>query len=210
MNGAMSGLMSVGAIVLSTWTTYMTFFDDRYTLTVAVASVGSSVQTSAYSSSIDNVRETRRAPYVSPVIIASNQGTKSMVFTRVTLLKSTSAETCKIADGTDAAFPIKRMDQPEIYSPDSIQTLSFEFALPDVKNEGGTEPDLSVLSGLWCLQFVVFDHQGKRYEPLLETFRLDPKLVSDDEPDETPGLDLNISYPQGAVELVSKGAASPW
>ncbi len=210
MNGVMSGFMSVGAIILSTWTTYMTFFDDRYTLTVAMASIGSSVQTSSYSSSIENVRETRRAPYVTPVIIASNQGTKSMVFTRVSLVKSESQETCSAGKDAPSAFPLKRIDQPEIYSPDSIQTLSFEFALPDLNTRNDEEPDLSVLAGLWCMKFVVFDHNGERYEPYLEAFRAKPALVPGEDPEDAPRLDLNLEYAQGPVELVSRGGVSPW
>jgi len=210
MTRFLSAFMSGGAIILSTWTTYVTIFDERYTLTAAVAQVGWSVQTSGYSSSSDGVREVRRAPYVAPTLIASNQGTTSMVFTRISLHRSTNAETCTAPEGDDSLRPLRRENKPEIYAPDMMQTMQLEFALPAIESNQNAPADLEPLSGLWCFSLLVFDNEGRRHEPLMPAFTLSPTLVPSDDPDDDPDLELNLEYPKAAVELVSRGGVSPW
>ncbi|MEL7371195.1 MAG: hypothetical protein AAFN74_19900, partial [Myxococcota bacterium] len=96
MRGLSSSVLSVAAMGLSSLTTYLTFFDASYTLTVANADVPIQVQSGSSSSGGKKSAYYRFFP--KPSVILSNRGKLALVVSDVRLHRSTDVSSCKIAD----------------------------------------------------------------------------------------------------------------
>ena len=77
MRNISSTVLSLAAMVLSSLTTYLTFFDARYTLTAVVADTKGQVSTSSGSSG--EKRSVNYGFWIDNSIVMSNRGTRAIV-----------------------------------------------------------------------------------------------------------------------------------
>ncbi len=201
MRNLSSAVLSLAAMVLSSLTTYLTFFDSRYTLTAATADVTGQIQTS--SSSNEMRRSLSFRTFVTPSVILSNRGTRAVVVTDVELVKSTSAEACEIPEDAEA-MNIFGGFEARIIEPDSVQQLSMEFPLPRVDAEAapGQDFQLEPIDAAWCLRWTVFDPNGNRHEPLVHVFNETTRYVPDED---RYRADFNVEPISGPTRLVTRG-----
>lgn len=205
MRNLSSVVLSLAAMMLSGLTTYLSFFDVRYTLTAAVASVGSNFQ-SGFSSTDGGIEATYIA-YVRPQLILSNRGTRPVVLTDIALFASSAAETCLAGEGKTADRLQGHDAAPAtIVEPNSVREVPLEFQLPKVNAVAADPARLDLKDGtqLWCLRWTIFDHAGRRHEPAIPAFTLTTAYVP--EPGETiPGVEASIDFPKGPQKLVARG-----
>lgn len=197
MNGGFSLAMSIGAVIASVCTTYLSFFDERYTLTATIADVSGLVQTGSYRSG-DGPREVNFRVFFTPTFILSNRGTRPLVLTNVALSLSGDPETCQAAEEVTQPFGEQK---PLIMEPGSVSDLSFEFGRAPLTN------DFETRSELWCLQFTLIDHRGHRISPLLKAVEVDytvTPVVKDGE-EQTPELGVAIDFPRKPVTVAQSG-----
>lgn len=180
--------LSVLAMGLSSLSTYLTFFDSSYTLTVSAARMDQQIQRS-YSSS-DNKKSISFRTYVTPHMVVSNRGTRPLVLSDLELIKSTRMDKCELGDTIQQT----RIDAA-IIEPGTVQQLPYEFALPAIDLEAAISEPFALEEGkeLWCLRWTVFDPDGKRREPMSELF-IATRTFPDDQMD-------NNGYPQMALDL---------
>ena len=203
MRSLSTAVLSLIAMALSSMTTYLTFFDARYTLTVAVADAPLQIQTS--SSRNNGVTTANYQFYPKPSIILSNRGTRALVLHTVELYRSNSLTACDI-DGQEAegvAFGF----EPKIVEPGSVQQLVPEFGLDRLSGESASgqrlvmEPD----EALFCIKWVVFDPNGNRREPVSPAFSWTLDFSTYEEGDLYPRADVKIDYPKEPTRLVARG-----
>jgi hypothetical protein len=197
-------ILSLLAMGLSSITTYLTFFDARYTLTAAIASVEGQIQTSGGSAG-EGIYSVEYRPFVTPSIILSNHGTRALVVTNVDLVKSTSHETCQVAADAPVRSPTTRM-KPMLVEAGSIQEVSLEFGLPETSAEKTpTQPyQIADTDSSWCLKWVLFDPDGERHEPTMLALRETTKFSP--EPDsEYHRANYKLDHPKGAAQLLKDG-----
>jgi hypothetical protein len=204
MNNVSNTILSLAAMIVSTITTYLTFFDARYTLTAAVAGVEGQIQSSGGSGG-EGIYSILFRPFVTPSIILSNHGTRALVVTNVELVKSTSHEICEVSADAMARSPTTRM-KPMLVEAGSIQEVSLEFGLPETTAEKTPAQPYQIADtdSSWCLRWVLFDPDGKRHEPtmlaLRETTKFSPEPGS-----EYYKADYKLDHPKGAAQLLKDG-----
>ena len=210
MRNISSAVMSLAAMALSSLTTYLTFFDARYTLTAAVADVASESDSGSSSESYDF------RLYAKPTIILSNRGTRALVVSEINLARSQTLDSCNIA--TDAKrTKVNKTDEsgyssspvkPFIIEPGTVSPNRFIAYLNDVKTprvEGeapsfNQEPQQS----LYCFEWVVFDPNGKRKVAAMPAFTSTVTLSMPDN-GSYPEADFEIDHPKGAIQLLTRG-----
>ncbi|TFH24224.1 MAG: hypothetical protein E4H03_04180 [Myxococcales bacterium] len=205
--------MSLIAVFVSGFTTFLTFFDERYTLTAAIANVGSGTQQSAGYSDDVGLNVTYQN-YVKPTFILSNRGTRSLVLTDVNLVRSSKLDACEAS--TDVVSPIDADSLGTIIlDPDSVQSLTREYRISRITVHYDRKPaPASAADSLnaehepqtWCLQLIVFDHRGRRMEPLLEAMTMEPTFEPMGPEDDYPTGTMAIEHPIAANQLLSRGA----
>ncbi len=200
MRHSSNALLSVTAMVMSSMTTYLTFFDSRYTLTTAVAGVEQQVQR-GYSSS-DGQTELNFRRYVTPQMIVSNRGTRPLVLSEVSLVRSGDLKKCTLTeDIRTTQFTAK------IIEPGTVDQFPFSFSLPPVDAFAGVgeDFDLTELTELWCLHWTVFDPNGRRREPLSAAFVATTSYPAEGvDKDGRPNMKLDIEPSFKAERLVSR------
>ncbi|MCG8441957.1 MAG: hypothetical protein MI723_09120 [Caulobacterales bacterium] len=191
-------MVSLGAMGLSLFTTYLTFFDERVTLTTAIDRVSASIQRGGSSS--DGRRSVTFRYYVTPAFILSLQGTRPLVLTDVRLIRSSDTAACVATEDEAVRFG---EFQSIIVEPDSVRRLAAEFELEraEASDDGGFA--LSPRDELWCLQLTLFDHAGERREPLAPAFTAATTFAPPAEDDDFPTSALDIDAPREAVTLIS-------
>ncbi|MEM7767083.1 MAG: hypothetical protein AAF253_06305 [Pseudomonadota bacterium] len=208
MRGLSSTVLSMSAMALSSLTTYLTFFDARYALTVATADVAVRMQTSGGR----NGDGERTATYqYSPTfnMVLSNRGTRALVITEIELLKSQSADRCDVDDenlmfrySSDGLF------DTTIVEPGTVLPKVLEFGLDRIEAEAGPGQLLTPQpeTALYCARYTVFDPNGRRHEPVAPALTVIRGFEQDPEPlDELPDGTLEVDYPKGATTLVNRG-----
>lgn len=204
MNNITTAILSLLAMLLSSLTTYLTFFDARYTLTAAIAGVDGVIQSSGGSSG-EGVFSIDFRPFATPSIILSNRGTRALVVTDVTLIRSSSHEVCDIAADAPSLKATSRM-KPLLVEPGSIQEVSLEFGLPQTSGQKTPTQGYQIANtdSSWCMKWVIFDPDGERHEPtmlaLRETTRFNPEPGG-----ETYNADYKLDHPKAAAHLLSDG-----
>ncbi|MBB35210.1 MAG: hypothetical protein CME88_07380 [Hirschia sp.] len=214
MRNISSAVLSLAAMALSSLTTYLSFFDARYTLTAAVADVDG--QTQRGSSSGNGRWSVNFRFYAAPTIILSNRGTRALVVSEVSAVASDSLGECRIADGAErrkvtvlneAANRYEVLD-PQIIESGSVIPLEFEVSLKDIDMEGSTDVapdfDLSTIETMWCLEWVIFDPNGKRHEEVMPGF-VSTVEFEIPEGEDRPVQTYKLDNPKGAVQLLSRG-----
>ena len=203
--------MSMIAVVVSAVTTFLTFFDERYTLTAAIVDVGAGVQRSA-SYADGKGLDVMYQHYVEPTLILSNRGTRALVLTEVNLARSTRLGACEI---DEVLQPIGSGVEPMIIEPGTVRTLANEYRISRVEAHwdarsvpasGADRLNAEHVPETWCTQLVVFDDRGRRMEPLMETLTLERVFTPPDEDDDYPGGTLELEHPVAAAQLLTRGA----
>ena len=191
MRNISSSALALMALALSSLTTYLTFFDARYALTAAVANVSASVQTGFSSSEAGSSVSYRT--FVAPSIIVSNRGTRPVVVTAVEAVLSPNTSECASSDTVRAP-----QFEALIIEPNTVENLKFEFGLPGVDAQANAEGafELFEKTELWCLRWTVFDHTGRRTQPLtaLSTFSTVYRPADDDSRYPTADIDADTIH----------------
>lgn len=210
MRNISSAVLSLAAMALSCMTTYLTFFDARYTLTAAVADAGLE-SNSGSSSEFYDYRF-----YAKPTIILSNRGTRALVVSEINLVRSQSLGSCDIAadakrtkvNKTDETGYSSSAVKPFIIEPGTVTPNRYIAFLDEVKVarvEGQTpsfnrEPQQTQ----YCFEWVIFDPNGNRKEAMLPAFTRTVTL-SMPEGGSYPQADSEIDHPKGALQLLTRG-----
>lgn len=199
MRNLSSAVLSLAAMVLSSFTTYLSFFDARYTLTASVADV--SGQTNRGYGSNGEQRNVNFRFYVAPSVILSNRGTRPLVITDVALVPSSDAKTC-VASGD----PLPGRMETLIIEPGSVRSLPLDLALPQIEQKIGMDEAFSLedVSSFWCIQWVVFDPNGRRHEPMMPAFTADIRFGYEDD-ESHPSATYKLDFPKGPTRLLSRG-----
>lgn len=215
MRNISSAVLSLAAMALSTLTTYLTFFDARYTLTAAVADVSGNTNR-GYGSGNGRWSVNFRF-YTEPTVILSNRGTRPLVVSDVDLVASQDLESCKVAeDAKRNNFTMSDEDgarysvvEPFIVEPGTVMPVKLSAALDEINLEGTSDQppnldDLAARKTLWCMEWTVYDPNGKGLQKLM------PAVVSDisfaiPEGEQYPEQTYKLDHPKGAVQLLSRG-----
>ena len=214
MRNISSAVLSLAAMSLSTLTTYLTFFDARYTLTAAVAKV-SGQSNRGYGSGNGQWNVNYRF-FASPTIVLSNRGTRALVVSEVNFAKSDDMKACKIPDDAERksanmmneAKNYASAIEPFIIEPGTVSPLELEIYPEAIEFSGSTDAprdfDLSTQEALWCLEWVMFDPNGKRHEASLPVMTSSVSFeIEEDE--NAPTAIYKLDHPKGAVQLLSRG-----
>ncbi|MEL6567526.1 MAG: hypothetical protein AAFQ22_03845 [Pseudomonadota bacterium] len=201
MRGLSSTAMSAFAVILSTFTTYLTFFDARYTVSAAVAKV--SVQVQSGGGSINGVQNVAYRYFPTATVILSNRGTRPVVVSEIDIVRSSSLESCEPAEAEVFVTEIS----PIIVEPGTVTSLDLEIQLPRIAAEGPVDTPLQVddETALWCAAWVAFDPQGYRREPMTPFFTLTRRFDPAGPGDRYPSPRLELDYPRQPETIVSKG-----
>lgn len=200
MRSISSAVLSLAAMALSSMTTYLTFFDARYTLTAAMSAVSGQIQSGGGS---DGTRTTAFARfYIEPAVILSNRGTRPLVLTDVELVRSAAAETCEASDTV-----LRTQMETIIIEPETVREARFNFELPRAQGEADAAGRFNMPgeNALWCLRWTMFDPSGRRLEPVMPAFTAETSFAEPGPDDRYPDAGLDLDYPKGARRLVSRG-----
>ncbi|MAK62840.1 MAG: hypothetical protein CMK09_17870 [Ponticaulis sp.] len=199
MRNISSTVLSLLAMVLSSLTTYLTFFDARYTLTATIANIDA--QTSRGLSTTDGQRMLDYRIFLESTLILSNRGTRPVVLTDYMLIKSEDVSTCESsADGK----PLP--SQTRVIEPGTVEQIALSMYLEDVEAVlPETElAEIAPVKDLYCLGWVVIDPNGKRHTPMTPAFRTDLSFRTP-EGETYPEMDDTITYEEAPKTLVSRG-----
>lgn len=98
MRNISSTVLALSAMALSSMTTYLTFFDARYTLTAAIADVKGQVNRGFSSSSNSDTKSVNYRFYIDTSLVLSNRGTRSLVVSDVSVVRSSNPNKCEVAE----------------------------------------------------------------------------------------------------------------
>ncbi len=199
MRNVSSTVLSLAAMVLSSLTTYLTFFDARYTLTATIANV--QTQTSRGYGSNGETKNIDYRFYVEPLMIISNRGTRPVVLTDMKLVKSTNMDTCEPTD-----FVVGQRIDPIVMEPGTVEQLKPMLGLEDVEQNISVEEEFTLqpVNELWCLQWVAIDPNGGRHEPMTEAFRTHATFKTV-EGENYPEVEFELDAVLAPQRLVSRG-----
>lgn len=199
MQGLISMVLSTVAIAVSGFTTYIQFLNERYTLSAAVADVNASVSTGSYRSGDVATRTFRY--FVEPRLILSNRGTRSLIYTGARLVKSSEAERCVASEAVYQPYSAPDMT---IIADDTVQMVNFGFNLDTVEADLNHAEPPAAFDTLWCLQMTVFDHRGRRLEPLFPLADIATQFVESEDGD-GPVSRLTVDFPREPQAIADSG-----
>ncbi|MEO1404960.1 MAG: hypothetical protein AAFV54_00535 [Pseudomonadota bacterium] len=201
MRGFSSAVLSLAAMTLSSLTTYLTFFDSRYTLTQAVADVTVSQQGGGYSSGDRREVTYRFFPQVD--LILSNRGTRPIVVSDMEIFESASSEACEETDKT----LFMQEFEPIIVEPGRLVQTAVDTSLENIDGEsiGGAPIVLEPVSNLYCLKWTLFDPNGRRHEPIAKVFSIDIGFLPPEPGEYSPETDVTLDFPKQPERLLSRG-----
>lgn len=212
MRNLSSAVLSLAAMALSSMTTYLTFFDARYTLTAAIADVKG--ESSRGYGSGNGQRSINFRFYTYPSVILSNRGTRALVVSDVSLAKSSSLEKCVISDASerkrmltfDRATNRSNFIESFIVEPGTVIPVKMEASLPDIGQQATAESQfqLQPSKALWCMEWVVFDPNGQRHDAVMPAFTHDVNFAVEDGED-YPTAKFELDYPKGPTKLLAHG-----
>ncbi len=212
MRNLSSAVLSLVAMGLSSMTTYLTFFDARYTLNAAVADVkGQSGR--GYGSS-NGKRSINFRFFAYPSIIVSNRGTRALVVSDVQVAKSDDLESCKVADDAERRSALtfdpvtnrSEVIEPFIVEPGTVKPIKMEIVLPNIDQEATAETQFQLQPSkvLWCMEWTVFDPNGRRHDSVMPAFTHDVSFSVEDGED-MPRANFKLDYPKGPNKLLARG-----
>ncbi|MEM6412260.1 MAG: hypothetical protein AAF683_12070 [Pseudomonadota bacterium] len=200
MRGFSSAVLSLAAMSLSSLTTYLTFFDSRYTLTQAIADVSISQQGGGYSSG--DVREVTYRFFPRIDLILSNRGTRPIVVSDMEIFESASRDQCELTEET----LFMQEFTPIIIEPGTLSQTSVETSLKNVEGQstGGAPIVLDPISRLYCLKWTLFDPNGERHEPMAEAFSINIDFLPPEPGEYSPETDVTVDFPRRPERLLSR------
>lgn len=200
MRSLSSVVLSLTAMVLSSMTTYLTFFDSRYTLTTAVSGVQWQMQTG--SSSSNGKRESYFRKFVDPAIIVSNRGTRPLVLTNIIVVDSTDPETCVPGE---KSYPSRI--EAKIIEPGTVQQIPLSLTIGSVEAIADADGKYALedTKRLWCLKWTIFDPNGRRHEPISPAFTETTVFAQPETPDDYATGEFTVEYSKQPTQLVSRG-----
>lgn len=202
MQGFSTTVLSVGAMVLSSLTTYLTFFDTRYTLSVAVAEVSVQVQSGGSSSNGETSAYYRFFPATE--LVFSNRGTRPVVVSDLRLMRSDRSDRCEISDESERGY-VYNFDTM-IVEPGTVTSMAVETGMDNLTLDGVdgaiTPPPDDVV--LWCAHWVAFDPKGYRREPMTPFFTMS-RTFSQEDGARYPAVSVAVDYPREPNTIVAKG-----
>ncbi|MFC7290984.1 hypothetical protein [Hirschia litorea] len=213
MRNISSTVMALAAMVLSSMTTYLTFFDARYTLTAAVAKVSGQINR-GYSSNSEGKSIDFRY-WVDSTLVVSNRGTRALVISDVSAVKSNKPGSCAI-DKDSKRHRVQQYIAPEyvrtqyiqpfIVEPSSVAAIPLSMGIPGLSQEIGLEEEFSLepLHDLWCLEWKVFDPNGKMHENTMPAFLIDVAFNTP-EGEDYPEGELRLDMKSGPTEILKRG-----
>ena len=202
MQGLSSAVLSLAAMALSSLTTYLTFFDSRYTVTVAVSNVELQLQTSS-SSSGDGTRNAYYRLWPTAQMIFSNRGTRAVVLSDMQLVRSNDLGSC---EPDEEAYDTRI--EPLIIEPGAVEPLSVEFELEPVSfvfEEGANDPIPGPETQHWCMRWTAFDPEGRRREPVTSFFTVERSFTPPETDRSVPRMEIDLDYPRAPETSVAKG-----
>ncbi|MEO0883769.1 MAG: hypothetical protein AAFY34_13715 [Pseudomonadota bacterium] len=201
MRGFSSAVLSLAAMALSSLTTYLTFFDSRYTLTLAVADVAVSQQGGGFSSG--DTREVSYRFFPRLELILSNRGTRPIVVSDLEIFESASPERCEVTDTT----LFMQEFQPIIVEPGTVSPAAIETSLENIEGSsvGGAPIQIGPVSNLYCLKWTLFDPNGRRHEPFAAAFKIDIGFLPPEPGEYAPETDVSVDFPKQPERLLSRG-----
>ncbi len=212
MRNLSSTVMALAAMVLSSMTTYLTFFDARYTLTAAIADVKGQVSR-GYGSNGETKSVNYRF-YIDSSLVLSNRGTRSLVVSEVTAVKSNVMDSC-VADAEAKRIRVQEYTEdgsrtfyikPFIVEPGSVGAKTFWVNPSAIDREAKVDEvfDLEAIDQLWCLEWTVFDPNGQKHENMMPAFRMAADFNLE-EGETTPEATLRLDGKNGPNELLKRG-----
>ncbi|MEL6323146.1 MAG: hypothetical protein AAFQ84_02825 [Pseudomonadota bacterium] len=201
MRGFSSAVLSLAAMGLSTVTTYLTFFDARYTLTQAIADVPIQLQSGGGYSDGEADAYFRFFPTFD--LILSNRGTRPVVVSDLEIYRSAAMDQCELT-----GEPMYMQDfQPVIVEPGTVSPFSVEVSLPNLERSArdGEAFDLSGEEALYCFQWTLFDPNGRRHEPIAEALTVRYTLLPPPEGERYPDITVEKDFPRRPERLISRG-----
>jgi len=207
MRGLSSAVLSLAAMALSGLTTYLTFFDARYTLTVATADVAVRMQTSGGRDAEGN-RSATYQYWPTFNMVMSNRGTRALVVTEIELLKSSDIERCVVDDENKMQRYFQGgLFDTVIIEPGTVLPKELEFNLDRLAVGAGPGEPLAPQAemALFCARYTVFDPNGRRHEPLAPVLTITRGFEPAEDPEDSPDGTLDVDYPKGATTLVRRG-----
>ena len=206
MRGLSSSVLSVAAMGLSSLTTYLTFFDTSYTLTMANADVRIQIQSG--SSSSGGNRSAYYRFYANQGVILSNRGKLALVVSDVRLFRSTESGRCAYPTDKDAFISNADVSPkiPVVVEPETLRHIKVQTQIKPVNVKSDAEGKFSIPEdkGLWCLKWTIFDPNGKRHEPISPAFTFERKYVIEDD-DNYPSVKAKKEFPREPIRLVGRG-----
>ncbi len=212
MRNISSSVLALAAMVLSSFTTYLTFFDSRYTLTAAVAKVAG--QVSRGSGSNNETKSVNYRFYTDTDLVLSNRGTRSLVVSDIHAVKSSNRQKC-VAEKDAERIRVQEYTEdgrntvwikPFIVEPGSIsaRTLWMNPSSIDQEVKSDESFDLTAFSDLWCFEWKIFDPNGKKHENLMPAFELSVEF-EEKEGERSPIANLRLEDHSGPKELLKRG-----
>lgn len=208
MQTFLSMFLSLVAVGLSVATTYLSFFDERYTLTLNIAKQELGVRTGFSKSGADKPANVTYQVFLTPTLILSNRGTRPLVLTDIKPKLSSKTESCDFSGPTRKVvsndfWKIGSTIKPVIIEPGTVTELKYE------SNVGNTlTNDFETMSELWCLTFTIIDHRGARVEPAIKFSKLDYKITQNEKSlknEGAPNLKVDVDYPKQPITLAKSG-----
>ena len=200
MEDLISIILSVLALSTSFITTYLTFFHESNELTVAMDRAPLQVQSG--SSSNGEKRTKSFHFFVKPSFILALQGTRPLVLADIQLVRARNRES--ILPTETKAFRLGGNFESLILEKGSLKRLTLEFSLED--SDLTSEDNFAVEDRFerWCLQFTIYDHKGRRAEPIIHAFDLDVVFSPPADEEDYPNCSLELDVPKGPRTIVSR------
>lgn len=201
MGNLLNGVMSAVAIVLSAITTYVTFFDDRITLTATIDTVRTAVQSGGGGG---DGRWSYGFQYrVGVDLILALRGARPVVLTDAELVRSTTPDACVAGDDVEKTFGFETM----VLQPGALAPLSIEFSLPRIEDQATSIDALEFAprSETWCLRLTLFEQSGERQEPMLRAFASDISFFME-EGEDYPSTRFDVDASRAAVTVLETGS----
>ena len=199
-NGA-TLVLSLLAMAMSVVTTYLSFFDERITLTASIDKIEYSLQSGGGGS--EGAYSYSFAPYLNVSTILSLRGARPVVMTDAELVRSATPGDCV---GTDDVIETYGLETT-ILEPGTLRSLTIEYALPRMEAEAARPEDLKFepRSDFWCLRYTLYDPSGERRQPASPAFATDITFFVE-EGEDYPSAKLEIDVSRGAKTILEEGA----
>jgi hypothetical protein len=198
MFGSLELVFSISAVLISAATSYFTVWNARYLLGATTTKVNWQAQTSSSRDADKPVEATYRI-FVKPRIIFTHRGTRSVVVTKIALIRP------KTAGAEEVIVERLGEETSHVFQPNNVLEISPEFPLPRLHN------DFEQFRERWNLVFTVVDHKGRRSDPQIPLLDVMYRLTPDSkDPEAAPNLSIDLDYQRRPIPVVKSGWLASW